>query len=290
MRFLCRLRDALRLAGDGDLVDRRASWHTNGLKSATLGKKMRKRGTCSSTGQMAEFKLNITMYRATNVATDRVPGAREDWYLTPAHSQDAGTATSIRFHHAYQGRLCSGMPGMWGLCEGRYGHGSRSTFAMPLSREAGGGGHASGVPVARIGVPGEGVMLEGGELISAPGVVAVDLECRPAAETLRLLGIFASCDPAWRARGAWSRIRWSGKLHREASTCCSVSFPTIHRAPCVEPISRITTDKSTHPSRNLSGRRRLPPRAVANCQSIYGASCTSRVRMIRPLPSAGSIR
>jgi len=106
---------------------------------------------------------------------------------TNASPFDPGTA-SIRFHHA-SGRL-GGMPGMWGYVQG--GMGMVSFYFCDAAREAG-AVVATGVPVAQI-LPGEGVLLEGGERITAPVVVS---NADPRV-TLRLLG--ASADSAWRAR------------------------------------------------------------------------------------------
>jgi len=104
---------------------------------------------------------------------------------TNASPFDAGTA-SIRFHHA-SGRL-GGMPGMWGYVRG--GMGMVSFYFCDAAREAG-ATVASGVPVAQI-VPGEGVILEGGERIHARTVVS---NADPR-QTLRLLG--AAADASWR--------------------------------------------------------------------------------------------
>jgi phytoene dehydrogenase-like protein len=84
---------------------------------------------------------------------------------TNASPFDRGTA-SIRFHHS-SGRL-GGMPGMWGYVQG--GMGMVSFFLCDAAREAG-ATVAAGVPVAQI-LPGEGVVLEGGEKISAPVVIS----------------------------------------------------------------------------------------------------------------------
>jgi phytoene dehydrogenase-like protein len=84
---------------------------------------------------------------------------------TNASPFDAGTA-SIRFHHS-SGRL-GGMPGMWGYVKG--GMGMVSFYFCDAAREAG-ATIAAGVPVARI-LPGEGVVLEGGERIAAPVVIS----------------------------------------------------------------------------------------------------------------------
>ena len=84
---------------------------------------------------------------------------------TNASPFDAGTA-SIRFHHS-SGRL-GGMPGMWGYVKG--GMGMVSFYFCDAAREAG-AVVAAGVPVARI-LPGEGVVLEGGERVHAPVVIS----------------------------------------------------------------------------------------------------------------------
>ncbi len=106
---------------------------------------------------------------------------------TNASPFDPGTA-SIRFHHA-SGRL-GGMPGMWGYVRG--GMGMVSFYFCDAAREAG-ATVVSGVPVAQI-VPGEGVLLESGERLTAATVVS---NADPR-QTLRLLG--AAADPAWRAQ------------------------------------------------------------------------------------------
>jgi phytoene dehydrogenase-like protein len=106
---------------------------------------------------------------------------------TNASPFDAGTA-SIRFHHS-SGRL-GGMAGVWGYVKG--GMGMVSFYFCDAAREAG-AVIAAGVPVARI-VPGEGVVLEGGEFIAAPVVIS---NADPR-QTLRLLG--AAADSTWRAR------------------------------------------------------------------------------------------
>ena len=106
---------------------------------------------------------------------------------TNASPFDKGTA-SIRFHHA-SGRL-GGLPGMWGYVKG--GMGTVSFLICDSAMEAG-AVVASGVPVARI-VPGESVVLEGGDRLRAR-VVICNADPRVA---LRLLGDAA--DPAWRAK------------------------------------------------------------------------------------------
>jgi len=106
---------------------------------------------------------------------------------TNASPFDKGTA-SIRFHHS-SGRL-GGMPGMWGYVRG--GMGMVSFYFCDAAREAG-ATVVAGVPVAAI-LPGEGVLLEGGERISARTVVS---NADPR-QTLRLFG--SAADAGWRAR------------------------------------------------------------------------------------------
>ena len=82
------------------------------------------------------------------------------------------------------------MPGMWGYVRG--GMGMVSFYFCDAAREAG-ATVVSGVPVAAI-VPGECVVLEGGERITARTIVS---NADPV-QTLRLLGMAA--DPGWRKR------------------------------------------------------------------------------------------
>jgi phytoene dehydrogenase-like protein len=106
---------------------------------------------------------------------------------TNASPFDAGTA-SIRFHHS-SGRL-GDMPGMWGYVKG--GMGMVSFYFCDAAREAG-AVVAAGVNVVRI-LPGEGVLLESGERITAPVVVSNADPIR----TLRMLD--TSADPVWAER------------------------------------------------------------------------------------------
>jgi phytoene dehydrogenase-like protein len=106
---------------------------------------------------------------------------------TNASPFDAGTA-SIRFHHA-SGRL-GGMPGMWGYVRG--GMGMVSFYLCDAAREAG-AVIAAGAPVAQI-IPGDGVVLESGERITAPIVVS---NADPR-RTLAMLG--ENADSRWRQR------------------------------------------------------------------------------------------
>ncbi len=106
---------------------------------------------------------------------------------TNASPFDPGTA-SIRFHHS-SGRL-GGMPGMWGYVRG--GMGMVSFYFCDAAREAG-AMVVAGVPVAAI-LPGEGVLLEGGERIAARVVIS---NADPRV-TLGLLG--SAAEPGWRAQ------------------------------------------------------------------------------------------
>ncbi len=106
---------------------------------------------------------------------------------TNASPFDPGTA-SIRFHHS-SGRL-GGLPGAWGYVKG--GMGMVSFYLADAAQKAG-ATIASGLRVAEI-IPGEGVLLEGGERLDAPVVIS---NADPRA-TLRLLGNAA--DPLWRTQ------------------------------------------------------------------------------------------
>lgn len=103
---------------------------------------------------------------------------------TNASPFDPGTA-SIRFHHA-SGRL-GGMPGMWGYVKG--GMGMVSFYFCDAAQEAG-AVVAVGIAVSRI-LPEVGVLLEGGERITAPVVISNADPVR----TLRMLD--SSADAAW---------------------------------------------------------------------------------------------
>jgi phytoene dehydrogenase-like protein len=174
-----RLRDALRPAGNGDFWIGDAP--TRQQIDERLGSDDEARAMLFD-WSMAEFVEHYLHNEDLQVA-----------YLgqgvigTNASPFDAGTA-SIRFHHA-SGRL-GGLPGMWGYVRG--GMGMVSFYFCDAAREAG-ATVISGVPVARI-VPGECVVLEGGERIAARTIVSNADPVR----TLRLLGDAA--DPEWKAR------------------------------------------------------------------------------------------
>jgi phytoene dehydrogenase-like protein len=176
---LRRLRDALRPAGEGDL------W----IGEPPTREQIDERLGRNEEARRVLFDWSMAEFVEHYLADERLQTA----YLgqgvigTNASPFDAGTA-SIRFHHA-SGRL-GGMAGMWGYVKG--GMGMVSFYFCDAAREAG-AIVATGIPVAQI-LPGEGVVLEGGERIHAPVVIS---NADPR-QTQKLLG--AAADPAWSAR------------------------------------------------------------------------------------------
>jgi phytoene dehydrogenase-like protein len=175
---LRRLRDALRPAGERDL------W----IGEAPTREQIDKRLSGDDEARRVLFDWSMAEFVEHYLADEHLQTA----YLgqgvigTNASPFDAGTA-SIRFHHA-SGRL-GGIPGMWGYVKG--GMGMVSFYFCDAAREAG-AIVATGVPVAQI-LPGEGVVLEGGERIHAPVVIS---NADPR-QTQKLLG--AAADPRWSA-------------------------------------------------------------------------------------------
>ncbi len=174
-----RLRDALRPAGAQDL------W----LNESPTREQIEERLGADEEARALLFDWSMAEFVERYVEDERLQCA----YLgqgvigTNASPFDKGTA-SIRFHHA-SGRL-GGMPGMWGYVRG--GMGMVSFYFCDAAREAG-ATVVSGVPVAEI-MPGEGVRLEGGEVLSARTVIC-NTDPRQA---LKLLG--GSANEAWRHR------------------------------------------------------------------------------------------
>ncbi len=173
---LRRLRDALRPAGAGDL------WIGDAPTLEQIEEIL--------DGDVEAYDLLFKWSMAELVERYLTDERLQSAYLgqgvigTNASPFDAGTA-SIRFHHS-SGRL-GGMPGMWGYVQG--GMGMVSFYICDAAREAG-ATIAAGVPVARI-LPGEGVVLEGGERIAAPVVISNADPVR----TLRMLD--ESADSRW---------------------------------------------------------------------------------------------
>ncbi|HVJ04496.1 MAG TPA: NAD(P)/FAD-dependent oxidoreductase [Candidatus Saccharimonadales bacterium] len=185
--LLAGLRDALRPAGEHD------SWIGEPPTEEQIDERLDRHFGSNSASKAAARHLLFDWSMAQFVEHYLQNEHLQTAYLgqgvigTNASPFDPGTA-SIRFHHA-SGRL-GGMPGMWGYIRG--GMGMVSFYFCDAAREAG-AVVASGVPVAQI-VPGEGVVLESGERISAPIVVS---NADPR-RTLAMLG--PNADPAWRER------------------------------------------------------------------------------------------
>src|ERR1700739_1434276 len=174
-----RLRDALRPAGEDDLWIGEAP--TKEQIELLLGNDVEARAVLFewSMAEMVEHYLRDERLQVAYLGQGVIG--------TNASPFDAGTA-SIRFHHS-SGRL-GGMPGMWGYVKG--GMGMVSFYFCDAAREAG-ATVVSGVPVARI-LPGEGVVLEGGERI-ASRVVVSNADPR---RTLHMLD--SAADPGWQAQ------------------------------------------------------------------------------------------
>jgi phytoene dehydrogenase-like protein len=174
-----RLRDALRPAGDRDV------W----IGEPPTREQIEERLSSDEEAKHVLFDWSMAEFVEHYLLDERLQTA----YLgqgvigTNASPFTAGTA-SIRFHHS-SGRL-GGMPGMWGYVKG--GMGMVSFYFCDAAREAG-AVVATGVPVAQI-IPGEGVVLEGGERISA----AVVISNADPRQTRKLLG--AAADSAWSGR------------------------------------------------------------------------------------------
>jgi phytoene dehydrogenase-like protein len=170
-----RLRDALRPIGDRDV------W----IGDAPSPEEMDARLGNDEEARNVLFHWSMAEFVERYLNDERLQSA----YLgqgvigTNASPFDPGTA-SIRYHHS-SGRL-GGMPGMWGYVQG--GMGMVSFYFCDAAREAG-AVVAAGVAVAEI-LPGEGVLLDGGDRISAPVVIS---NADPVV-TLRLLGKSASPD------------------------------------------------------------------------------------------------
>lgn len=173
-----RLRDALRPNGDGDV------W----IGEAPTREQIEERLGTDEEARKLLFEWSMAEFVERYLDDERLQTA----YLgqgvigTNASPFDPGTA-SIRFHHS-SGRL-GGMPGMWGYVKG--GMGMVSFYFCDAAREAG-AVIAAGAPVAAV-LPGEGVLLEGGDRISAPIVVS---NADPR-RTLLMLGTLV--DKGWKA-------------------------------------------------------------------------------------------
>jgi phytoene dehydrogenase-like protein len=174
-----RLRDALRPSGDRDL------W----IGEPPTREQIEERLSTDQEARHVLYDWSMAELAEHYLIDERLQTA----YLgqgvigTNASPFTPGTA-SIRFHHS-SGRL-GGMPGMWGYVKG--GMGMVSFYICDAAREAG-AIIATGVPVGQI-VPGQGVVLEGGERVFAPIVIS---NADPR-RTQKLLGTAA--DPVWSKR------------------------------------------------------------------------------------------
>jgi phytoene dehydrogenase-like protein len=214
---LRRLRDALRPAATGEI------WRDVWIGEAPSRDEIEERIGADEEARALLFEWSMAEFVQRYLSDERLQSA----YLgqgvigTNASPFDKGTA-SIRFHHA-SGRL-GGMRGMWGYVRG--GMGMVSFYFCDAAREAG-ATIASGVPVARI-VPGEGVVLEGGERIAA-GCVVSNADPR---QTLRMLGDAA--DAAWR-----------GQVERVPMEGCTVKL-NVHLRELPDFTSRPGTNEAHH--------------------------------------------
>ena len=175
--LMTRVRNALRPADDRDL------WLGDAPVREEIEDRLgndREAQSLIFTWSMAEFVDNYLMDERL-----RAGYLGQGVIGTNASPFDPGTAY-IRFHHSC-GRL-GGLPGAWGYVTG--GVGMVSFYLCDIARKAG-ATVAAGVPVAKI-MPGEGVVLEGGETVSA-SVVVSNADGRT---TLRLLG--EAAEAGWR--------------------------------------------------------------------------------------------
>ena len=152
-----RTREALRPAGEGDL------W----IGEAPAAEQIEERLGGDDEARGLLFHWSMAEFVERYIGDERLQSA----YLgqgvigTNASPFDPGTS-SIRFHHS-SGRL-GGMPGMWGYVKG--GMGMVSFLFCDAAAEAG-AVIATGVKVAAL-LPGEGVLLEGGERLQAAVIVS----------------------------------------------------------------------------------------------------------------------
>ena len=245
-----RLRDALRPAGEDDLWIGEAP--TKEQIELLLGDDVEARAVLFewSMAEMVEHYLRDERLQVAYLGQGVIG--------TNASPFDPGTA-SIRFHHS-SGRL-GGMPGMWGYVKG--GMGMVSFYFCDAAREAG-ATVVSGVPVAQI-LPGEGVVLEGGERIRREGS---GVECGSAEDADH-----AGCGGGCGLEGARGGCADRG-MHGEVE-CASERAAEFHSAAGNEPGAPLRADQCSA-DEGRSGRRGSRRLSEASCRSICGASCISR--------------
>lgn len=174
-----RVRDALRPPGDTDL------WIGDAPTREEIERRLN--GDPASIALLFEWSMADFVARYLNDERLHMAYLGQGVIGTNASPFHPGTA-SIRFHHA-SGRL-GGLPGAWGYVQG--GMGMVSFLLCDAALEAG-AVVATGVPVAEI-IPSQGVVLAGGERITAPVTIS---NADPVA-TLALLG--SAADQKWRDR------------------------------------------------------------------------------------------
>ncbi|HEV2919536.1 MAG TPA: NAD(P)/FAD-dependent oxidoreductase, partial [Actinomycetota bacterium] len=194
-----RLRLALRTGPEGD------TWQGESPTREQLEKRLGHDGELISVLFEESIADTLDRYVADQRMKDALygQGVIGAW----AGPRDPGTA-SIKLMH-YQGDLLGQGP-LWGFVEGGMG---QISFAIAQAARDLGATLATGVPVAEI-LPGEGVRLEGGELIRAGAVVSnadprrtlglVDLGAVPAAYRERIDG--------WQLRSPV--VKLNAALHR----------------------------------------------------------------------------
>ncbi len=172
-----RIREALRPPGEDDI------WIGRAPTRDQIEERLK--GDREAIGLL--FEWSMVEYVERYLADERLRMALTGQGVigTNASPCEPGTASVHVFHST---GTMAGMPGMWGYVRG--GMGMVSFILCDIARDSG-AVVAAGVPVARI-LPGEGVELEGGELVRAAAVVS---NADPRV-TLRLLGDAA--DEAWK--------------------------------------------------------------------------------------------
>ncbi len=176
------------------------------------------------------FEASIAEVVEAHVADERLRTALHGQGLigTFAGPRDPGTA-SIHLHHA-SGRL-EGRAGAWGYVEGGMG---RISAALADAAVEAGAVLRTGVEVAGI-LPGEGVLLEGGELVRARAVVS-------NADPVRTLAL---CPPGDVPAGFGARVgEWrcqSPVLKVNCGLSRLPSFPAAVATPGVAPHRAMVT-------------------------------------------------
>ena len=251
-----RLRDALRPAGArrpaGSATRPRAS------KSKTASATTPKRAPSSSTGRWPSLSSTTSPTSAC-----RSPiSARALSAPTPAPSIPARLPSASITPPAGWAEC----PACGAMCAAAWAW-FRSTSAMPRAKPA--RPSCPGVPVAQI-LPGEGVVARRRRTHRR---AHHRLQCRPAPDAA----------PARRQQpiqhGASRSSVFPSKAAPSSSTSTCANCPTLPRAPAS--INHTTTARSTPRSPKKSGRQASPPRAVASCPSICGASFISKASTTR---------